>query len=132
MDIEKKIKEILIEKTKASIIVLFGSFTKNNFRSDSDIDIAFFSDRKIGEYERFLISQEIANSLNRDVDLIDMKKASTVLNCEILGTGKVIYYEDENRLRELQISILKDYCLLNEERAVILKKVHEKGRVYVK
>lgn len=60
-----------------------------------------------------MMAQELADELGRDVDLIDMSKASTVLNSIILGTGKIIYSSDENKKHEFQIKIYKDYALLN-------------------
>lgn len=89
--------DILKREISPWLIILFGSLVKGNFRKDSDIDIAYLSDKEISNVERFWVSQEIADSLNRDIDLIDLKKASTVLKAQIVGTGEVIYCEDEKR-----------------------------------
>ncbi|MDF2520825.1 MAG: polymerase subunit beta [Clostridia bacterium] len=126
------IEKVLIEKTSAFIIILFGSAVNGKLRNDSDIDIAFLSEKKLSEYEVYCIAQELANELGRDVDLIDMSKASTVFKSIILGTGKIIYSSDENRKHEFQISTFKDYALLNEERKVILDRIQERGSIYEK
>ena len=72
------IKEFLIKKRSPVFIIIFGSAAKYMLREDSDIDIAFFSDKTHSEYEMFIVGQELATILGRDVDLIDIKKASTV------------------------------------------------------
>lgn len=126
------IKKLLIEKTSAFIIILFGSAADERMRDDSDIDLAFLSEKSLSEYEVFIIAQELADELGRNVNLIDMSKASTVFKSIILGTGKIIYLSDENRKHEFQINTFKDYALLNEERKVILDRIQERGSIYEK
>lgn len=124
------INDILIKRTSADLIILFGSAAKDRLRSDSDIDIAFLSDKEFTDYDVFIIAQEMAVELKRDVDLIDLKKASTVFKAQIVGTGKVIYFSDPNIKIEFQMKVFKEYCLLNEERKPILDKILERGSVY--
>ncbi len=57
-------------------------------------------------------------------------QASTVFKAQILGLGQVIYSNDPKKLAEFQIRTLKDYALLNEERAEILKNISARGSVY--
>ncbi|ADQ05939.1 DNA polymerase beta domain protein region [Caldicellulosiruptor hydrothermalis 108] len=120
-EIKKVVVEILKKEISPWLIIIFGSLAKGNFRQDSDIDIAFFSDREVSNIERFRISQELADKLNRDVDLVDLKSASTVLKAQIVGTGEVIYCEDEKRKNLFFMRTLKEYALLNEERDIVLK-----------
>jgi predicted nucleotidyltransferase len=124
------INNIIIDKTAAYIIILFGSLASGRMREDSDVDIAFLSDKSLSEYEVFGIGQELSSALGRDVDLIDLNKASTVFKANILGTGKIIYSPDENRKHEFQIKTFKDYAILNEERKEILDRVRERGTIY--
>ncbi|HHZ17074.1 MAG TPA: nucleotidyltransferase domain-containing protein [Peptococcaceae bacterium] len=131
MDLEV-IKNYLIEKTAAFIIILFGSAAAARLRDDSDIDVAFLSEKSLDEYEVFLLAQELAAKIGRDVDLIDLSKASTVFKANILGTGKIIYSADEQRKNEFQIRTFKEYALLNEERKEVLNKAQERGHVYEK
>lgn len=131
MDFEL-IRNVLIEKTAAFIIILFGSAADERLRDDSDIDLAFLSEKSLDEYEVFIIAQELAAKIGRDVDLIDLRKASTVFKANILGTGKIIYSSDEKRKHEFQIKTFKEYALLNEERNEVLLRAKERGCVYEK
>lgn len=79
-----------------------------------------------------MISQGIADKIKIEVDLIDIKKASTVLKSQIVGNGKVIYSKNEDEKINFQIRALKEYCLLNEERKVVLDKIQERGYIYAK
>ncbi|ABP66214.1 DNA polymerase, beta domain protein region [Caldicellulosiruptor saccharolyticus DSM 8903] len=124
-DVKRTIVEFLNETLSPWLIILFGSLIKGNFRKNSDIDIAYFSDKDIDNYERFLIAQELANILNRDVDLIDLKKTSTVFRTQIISTGEVIFCADETRKMYFFMRTFKEYALLNEEREIVLKSLFE-------
>lgn len=66
---------------------LFGSASKNQLKPESDIDIAFLSFSDIDEYTCFMKAQELEEIFKRDVDLIDLKKTSTVFKVQIIGTS---------------------------------------------
>ncbi|WP_307198164.1 type VII toxin-antitoxin system MntA family adenylyltransferase antitoxin [Neobacillus niacini] len=130
---ERIIVDILSEKVSPFLIILFGSTAKGNIHKDSDIDIAFLSDDKeLDKYELFMIAQEIASELNRDVDLIDLNQASTVFQAQVVHTGKVIHCTDEQKKALYELKTFKMYAKLNEERTPILKNVDESGSIYEK
>jgi len=123
-------KNHLINRVSPYVIYLFGSITKNGFRSDSDIDIAFLSDVIISDYDLFLTAQEIADICGRDIDLIDLTKASAVLKAQIVGSGNVVFCNDKLRRMYYEMCALKEYAFLNEERAKIMEKINESGQIY--
>lgn len=126
------INNILVNEIKPDIIYLFGSSAKGTFRPDSDIDLAFLAEKELSDYDVFMVAQEIASKLNIDVDLVDLKKASTVFKAQIVGTGKVIYCNNDLKRMYFEMYTLKDYALLNEEREMILRDIRERGSVYGK
>lgn len=123
-------KEVLIRKINPHIIYLFGSAVKGPLRADSDVDIAFVGGKGITNYETFMLAQELAEIIGREVDLIDLEKASTVFRAQAVGSGEVIYSTDEIRRQYLEMYALADYARLNEERAVVLRRIKESGSVY--
>ncbi|WNF38305.1 nucleotidyltransferase domain-containing protein [Bacillaceae bacterium IKA-2] len=126
----KKIEEFLISRLTPYCIYIFGSFAKGTSNKDSDIDIAYFSEIKVDNYERFMLAQELAVILNKNVDLIDLSQATTVFQTQIVSTGEVIYCSDDNRRMNFEMLTLKMYAKLNEERKEILKRIYESGDVY--
>ncbi|HEX3047776.1 MAG TPA: nucleotidyltransferase domain-containing protein [Bacillota bacterium] len=108
-------------------MILFGSAARGQLRPDSDLDLAFLSDLALNEYEVFMRAQELAELLGRDVDLIDLNKASTVLKAQIIGKGKVIFNGDNLRRMVFAMKAFKEYALLNEERQCILDRFKERG-----
>ena len=128
--LEDKIKEFLIGKLSPFLIVVFGSTVKGTTRIDSDIDIAYLSDIQYADYDLFLIKEELASLLNKDVDLIDLKNATTVFQAQIITSGKVIYCTDQHKRMAFELLTLKKYVKLNEERQVVIDKITESGSVY--
>lgn len=124
------IKEYLVEKISPYLIILFGSAAKGEMRKDSDIDIAFLSNEQYSDYDIFMIGQGLAGVIGRDVDLVDLNKASTVFQAQIVGTGNIIYNKDDLKRMIFGMTVLKKYARLNEERKCILDKVIERRRVY--
>src|SRR5690625_639724 len=78
----EEIKKHLVDKIKNELnpdfILLFGSFAKKTSHADSDIDLAYFSDKQLSSYERFIISSELSELANREVDLVDIKQIDKI------------------------------------------------------
>jgi uncharacterized protein YutE (UPF0331/DUF86 family)/predicted nucleotidyltransferase len=123
----------IIEKLQETVnpywIIVFGSTAENREREDSDIDIAYLSDTTLGNYERFLLAQELANIVHRDVDLVDLSEASTVFQAQIIHTGKTIFCSDEKRKVIFEMKTLKMYSKLNEERQIVFDDKKKRGSI---
>ncbi|HBY56685.1 MAG TPA: nucleotidyltransferase domain-containing protein [Candidatus Atribacteria bacterium] len=121
------IKNILSDTLAPSLIYIFGSISKDKVRKDSDIDIAILADRQIDEYKLFILSQKLADVLKREVDLVDLKKASTVFQIQIIKTGKLIYNSDNLQKMYFQMRAMREYAFLNEERMEIINKIKSRN-----
>ncbi|MGM0806881.1 MAG: type VII toxin-antitoxin system MntA family adenylyltransferase antitoxin [Bacillota bacterium] len=122
----------LSEKLDPYLIVVFGSTAKGIDRVDSDLDIAYLSDHKIEKYDRFILGQELAALINKDVDLVDLNQASTVFAAQIIQSGKTILCKDNKRRMGFEMKTLKMYAKLNEEREIVMKRIEESGSIYEK
>ena len=122
----QQIQDFLIKKVNPLFIIVFGSYATGKTHKNSDIDIAFYSDdRSLTTYDIFQLSQELADTLKLEVDLVNIDFASTVFQAQIYTTGKVIYSKDDTFLKNHQMTALSMYANLNEERDVVLKKIDE-------
>jgi len=108
----------------------FGSAERGTPRPDSDIDLAILLDKPLPELRRFELAQELAIQLHRDVDLVDLRSASTVMRMQILSTGTCLASEDDGARREFEMYAYSDYARLNEERREILDSIKKRGQVY--
>lgn len=131
MTLENIIVKILNQKIKDIIsIYLFGSFQKGQMRKDSDIDIAILLDGALDNITRWEISCILTDKLDKDVDLINLRDASTVMKAQIVTRGKCIYESDKKKRDLFEMYSLSDYARLNEERKEIIEQVKKEGRVY--
>ena len=108
----------------------FGSAERGMARLDSDIDLAILVDRPLPELRRFELAQELAIQLHRDVDLVDLRSASTVMRMQVLSTGTCLISGNDAARREFEMYSYSDYARLNEERREILDGVKKRGQIY--
>jgi len=121
-----------IRKSVPDLIALyrFGSQAKGTARPDSDIDLAVLAHNPIPNLRRFELAQELAVQLHCDVDLVDLRNASTVMRMQVLSTGTCLDTRNESVRREFEMYAYSDYARLNEERREILKGITKRGLVY--
>lgn len=124
------IKNFLIEHLSPDVIYIFGSAAKDNMRPDSDIDIAFLSDTTHDAYDIFMLAQKLASLLHRDIDLVDLNRASTVFQMQVVSTGQVIYSKDEKKRILFETYVYKEYATLCEDREPIIKRIKHDGSIY--
>lgn len=110
----------LVGHFSAYAVYLFGSASRDSLRADSDVDLAFSSVREIDTLSCFEAAQVLADILGRDVDLVNMKHASTVFQIQVLANGKRVYCSDLTRATREEMVAYKSYAMLNEERKEIL------------
>ena len=108
----------------------FGSQARGAARPDSDVDLAVLASTPIPELRRFALAQELAMQLHRDVDLVDLRCASTVMRMQVLSTGVCLNAPDEPARQEFEMYTYADYARLNEERREVLKGIAHSGLVY--
>lgn len=108
----------------------FGSHGTPHERSDSDIDFAVLGRAPFKPAMIWDVAQELAIKLRRQVDLVDLATASTVLQAQIVTGGERLYCNDAAYCDSYEVYILSAYARLNEERRDIVKDVLSRGTVY--
>jgi hypothetical protein len=68
--------------------------------------------------------------LNRDVDIVDLLQASTVMQAQIIYTGKKIFSADENESAFFETYVFSDYIYLSEQRRGIFEDIQQRGSIY--
>ena len=111
-------------------IYLFGSIASGEDVAGSDIDLAFLSENLVPNTQRWNIAQMLAVSLGCDVDLIDLRQATTVMQKEIITTGQRILCKSMNAVEHFETYVFSAYTHLNEERRGILEDIRDRGSVY--
>ncbi|MFI5343508.1 MAG: nucleotidyltransferase domain-containing protein [Chlamydiales bacterium] len=125
--------QILQQKIPRLVAVIaFGSFGTKYEREDSDLDLAILTEEvqsSIDIVRLWDIAQDIARTIDLDVDLINLRSASTVFCYQILTTGSVIFCSNQLILAHFDTLIISMYLRLQEDRKDILDD-YEKGIFY--
>lgn len=114
----------LIRESVASLrpaaLYLFGSAATRRLRPGSDFDLALLPSFAVAPLRLYETQVALAEKLGRDVDLVDLSRASTVLRKEVMRTGSLLLENDAACRRDFEMCALRDYARLNEERAPVL------------
>ncbi len=114
-------------------VYLFGSQAAGTARPDSDVDLAVFANDRKDAVAYWELANEVALIVGRDVDLVDLTTASTVMQHQIITTGKRIWVSDKpgDKLATdlYELFILNEKMRLDELRAGIIEDVMKRGHV---
>jgi uncharacterized protein len=128
------ISTILAHLSDVQAIYLFGSWDTEDEWPDSDVDIALLLlPNKAKEIGLSLLSDlhfALEAALQKEVDLVNLRRIPTVFQKEIITTGRRIFCADEYGADEFEMVTLSLYQKLNEERAAILTEALKSGRLY--
>lgn len=131
LEIDKEtIVRYLKDKIKPRFIYLFGSFARGEGRADSDVDLAIYPTEDIDPYDLFIISNQLASEIKKDVQIVNLKDIDTVFAAQIVGGREELFCEDKILMMDYNIRVLREYAKLNEERQVILDAIERDGSVY--
>ncbi len=108
----------------------FGSTAAGGETTESDCDLALLAASPLDPLERFELEQRLAVAVHRDVDLVDLLRASTVLRMQIIASGIVIDVLDERERARFEDRVFVDSARLNEERREILDRIHAEELIH--
>ncbi len=128
---EKKIVDFLLSHSDLRLLAvyIFGSHASGDATDQSDIDIAILCEKPLEELELWDLTQSLAVQLNREVDLLDLRRVSTVICFQVLKTSKRIYCLKDEEVNWFEALAVSYYLKLNEERQGILDDVYKRGKV---
>jgi len=129
-DWKQLIMETLEKRLQPVFILVFGSYAKGTAHHESDLDIAYYSKKKLTNYQRFLLAGDLSEKCNVEVDLVDLKQIDTVFAAQIFSTGELLYCIDDNIFIRERMKAYSMYATLNEQRAEILEAIKKRGNIY--
>ena len=127
--------DALIEHIRQAIpnpvaLYRFGSQAQGTAGPESDVDLAILASEPLSPLSLFDLQEELAALLHRDVDLVDLAPARTVLRMQVVSTGECLYSGDDRMREEFETRVFSSYARLNEERRGILDDVRARGSIY--
>lgn len=124
----------LVEAVRATYpqalgVWLFGSFASGHANDQSDIDLAVLLPGKAEPLALWQLSQRLAVQANRDVDLLDLRAASTVMQYQVITQGRRLW-QTGSQAALYESFILSEKTALDEARAGVLQDIRERGHVH--
>ena len=109
------------EYPNTKLIYLFGSQATGGATNNSDWDIAILNDEKLASLSRWEVSELLCGELKSEVDLVDLLQASTVLQLQIITSGKLLF-DANNHADAFEMQVFSMYGHLQESRRDIIDK----------
>jgi predicted nucleotidyltransferase len=114
---------------EASAVILFGSRAEGTDTADSDLDLAVLLPRPADPVPLWEAGEAVARRLGVDVDLVDLRRASTVMQFQIITTGRRLFVQGDEADR-YDMFILAEMTALNEARAPLIADIEREGRIH--
>lgn len=131
---EEIIRCIRQHYSEVQAIYLFGTYGTENEWKGSDVDIALLFRGDLAESVDYVslskLNSALESKLQRKVDLINLRKVSTVFQKEVIAADRRIFCADQNASDEFEMLTLSYYQKLNEERKEILDEFNRTGSAY--
>jgi predicted nucleotidyltransferase len=122
--------EVLMRQLPGLLAVyLFGSRGSGTARADSDLDLAVLVEGRLDPVSVWELAQSIAVLVGYDVDLLDLRTASTVMQHQVITTGVRLWHKDAQAAL-YECAILREKMDLDAARAGLLDDIEREGRIY--
>jgi predicted nucleotidyltransferase len=127
-------KTVLLHYPDVQAVYLFGSYGTEDEWPESDVDIALLlhpeKSKKTGSLAISNLLIALESLLKKNVDIINLRQVSTVLQKEIVTADRRIYTRDSYATEEFEMLTLSYYQKLHEERAGIIESALKDGRLH--
>jgi predicted nucleotidyltransferase len=129
MNFKKVLARLQAEVPELLAVYVFGSQVTGEAGSESDLDVAVLSAGVVEPLLLWQLSGELADIVGVPVDLLDLRAASTVMQYQVLTTGRRLWSGN------VQVGLFESYVLsektaLDTARAELLADIQKEGKVY--
>jgi uncharacterized protein len=107
----------------------FGSTADGTSRPDSDLDYAILTPRGVDAAKLSGLREDLEGRFIRDVDLVDLRAASVILQAEVVARGRRPYARDEAAAERFEDFAFASYARLGDQNADIIADMVARGSV---
>ena len=127
---------ILINQIKSSLpnvlaIYVFGSQITGHANENSDLDLAVLIDGQVEAFDLWDLASQLSEIAGCDVDLLNMRLASTVMQYQILQTGRTLWAKQPDA-GIFESFILSEKINLDVLRKELLEDIDQRGSIYAR
>jgi predicted nucleotidyltransferase len=112
-------------------IYAFGSRVQGTANAQSDLDLAVLVAGYADPLQLFDMANQLADQLGYEVDLLDLRAASTVMQYQVITTGQCLWAKDL-QAGLFEAFVLSEKTSLDEARAQLIQEIREDGAVYAR
>lgn len=110
----------------ARAVWLFGSATKGTWRLGSDLDLAVQTEGDWSAAERFDAAQALSLRLGIEIDLLDFQRLDTVMQVQVLATGRRLMAQDPVALLQYEGFLRTEYQNIQRWRQPMVRALAER------
>lgn len=110
-------------------VYLYGSQASGHASAESDLDLAVLVPGIMDPVELWRLSGEIADIANLPVDLVDLRAASTIMQYQIITTGRRLWAKNA-AAGIFEAFVLSEKTSLDSARSGLLKDIQRDGLVH--
>jgi len=110
-------------------VYLFGSQATGEATEESDVDLALLLAAPLPPEQRWQLSGDLADRLGKEVDLIDLRRASTVFQHQIVTTGERLWHRGSDS-DEFELTVQSEYWDLAIQRRALIADIKQRGSVH--
>lgn len=110
-------------------IYAFGSHIQGTAGPESDLDLAVLTAGYADPLVLFDLASDIADIVGCQVDLLDMRAASTVMQYQIITTGER-WWAHDIQASLFEVTVLSEKTALDMARADLLNDIQQRGTIY--
>lgn len=130
-DLASRLGSALRGQPEVRLAFLFGSSVTKGLASANDIDVAVAFAHSVSLLEQCELGARLEEIAGREVDLVDLDEASTLLRWEVVRNGVVLWARDQRELADFRARVPLEYFDLHpflEREAEGLRKVLGRSR----
>lgn len=128
MDKEAILTTLQTRLPRLLAVYAFGSRIHGTARADSDLDLAVLVEGYAEPMLLFELAGVISEPAGCEVDLLDFRAASTVMQAQVLQGER--WWAKDLRADLYELAILSQKLALDERRAGLLADIGARGKVY--
>lgn len=123
------VRSLLAHWPEALAIYAFGSRVQGHARPESDLDLALLIPGYAQPLQCWELGQQLAAALGCEVDLLDLRAASTVMQYQVLTTGRCLWAQ-QPAAALFECFVLNEKLNLDAARAGLLADIAQRGTIY--
>lgn len=105
---------------------LFGSAAKGHWREGSDLDLAVSMPQPFSAAARLDAAERMTHALGIEVDLLDFHQLHTVMQVQVLHTGRLLFTTDPVTLAQYQGFLHTEYQNIQQWRQPMMAQLADR------